>query len=171
MKIVDFDKLSVLNLHYCQYTLDYFLDCMQELGIKNVELLGGHQGLWLDPNEYQDPEPVRKKLQEHGLKCPVFTPQNCRFGYQFGVKEPELREKTFGFFANAIRLGAALGADKMEANSGWGYWDEAEEDGLKRAAEMHQRLCEVAEENGVTIVAESLRPQESRIGYLSLIHI
>ena len=36
MKIVDFDKLSVLNLHYCQYTLDYFLDCMQELGIKNV---------------------------------------------------------------------------------------------------------------------------------------
>lgn len=39
MKIVDFDKLSVLNLHYCQYTLDYFLDCMQELGIKNVELL------------------------------------------------------------------------------------------------------------------------------------
>ena len=70
MKIVDFDKLSVLNLHYCQYTLDYFLDCMQELGIKNVELLGGHQGLWLDPNEYQDPEPVRKKLQEHGLKPP-----------------------------------------------------------------------------------------------------
>ena len=53
----------------------------------------------------------------------------------------------------------------MEANSGWGYWDEAEEDGLKRAAEMHQRLCEVAEENGMTIVAESLRPQESRIGY------
>ena len=40
MKIVDFDKLSVLNLHYCQYTLDYFLDCMQELGIKNVELAG-----------------------------------------------------------------------------------------------------------------------------------
>ncbi len=36
---------------------------------------------------------------------------------------------------------------------------------MKRAAEMHQRLCEVAEENGVTIVAESLRPQESRIGY------
>lgn len=94
----------------------------------------------------------------------IYT-QNCLVGYQFGVKEPELREKTFGFFANAIRLGAALGAEKMEANSGWGYWDEAEEDGLKRAAEMHQRLCEVAEENGVTIVAESLRPQESRIGY------
>lgn len=51
MKIVDFDKLSVLNLHYCQYTLDYFLDCMQELGIKNVELLGGHQDFgWIQMN-------------------------------------------------------------------------------------------------------------------------
>ena len=109
MKIVDFDKLSVLNLHYCQYTLDYFLDCMQELGIKNVELLGGHQGLWLDPKEYQDPEPVRKKLQEHGLKCPVFTPQNCRFGYQFGVKEPELREKTFGIFCKWDTSGGCAG--------------------------------------------------------------
>lgn len=37
MKIVDFDKLSVLNLHYCQYTLDYFLDCMQELGSNGVQ--------------------------------------------------------------------------------------------------------------------------------------
>ncbi|MFQ8841339.1 MAG: TIM barrel protein [Clostridium fessum] len=76
-----------------------------------------------------------------------------------------MREKHLDFLQMRVRLGAALGQTKMEANSGWGYWDEAEEDGLKRAAEMHQRLCEVAEENGVTIVAESLRPQESRIGY------
>ena len=54
MKIVDFDKLSVLNLHYCQYTLDYFLDCMQELGIKNVELLGRASRTLAGSNEYQD---------------------------------------------------------------------------------------------------------------------
>lgn len=164
MKLVEYERLSVLNLHYYQYTLDYFLDCMVKLGIRNVELLGGHQGLWLDPREYQDPDPVRRKLEERGLSCPVFTPQNCRFGYQFGVKEPELREKTFGFFSNGIRLAAALGAKYMEANSGWGYWNEPEEDGIKRAIEMHQRLAEVGKECGVTIVAESLRPQESKTG-------
>ena len=110
MKLVSFERLSVLNLHYFQYSLDYFLDRMVDLGIKNVELLGGHQGMWLDPNEYQDPEPILKKLQSRNLHCPVFTPQNCRFGYQFGVKEPELRKKTFGFFSNGIKLAAALGA-------------------------------------------------------------
>lgn len=144
MKLVSFERLCVLNLHYCQYTLDYFLDCMAELGIKNVELLGGHQGVWIDPREFQEPASIRKKLEDRGLSCPVFTPQNCRFGYQFGVKEPELIEKTYGFFSNAIRLGASLGAQYMEANSGWGYWDEPEEEGLKRAVQMHQRLSEVA---------------------------
>lgn len=165
MKIVNYERLSVLNLHYHQFTLEYFLDCMVALGIRNVELLGGHQGLWLDPREYQDPEPIRRMLKERGLSCPVFTPQNCRFGYQFGAKERDLREKTFGYFSNGIRLAAELGASCMEANSGWGYWDEPEEDGLKRTIEMHQRLAEVAAENGITIVAESLRPQESKIGY------
>lgn len=164
VKVVSFDRLSVLNLHYHQFTLEYFLDRMAELGIRNVELLGGHQGLWLDPKEFQDPEPVRRMLEERGLSCPVFTPQNCRFGYQYGAKEPELIEKTFGFFSSGIRLAAALGAKYMEANAGWGYWDEPEEDGIKRTVEMHRRLAEVAAEYGVTIVAESLRPQESKIG-------
>jgi hypothetical protein len=97
MKIVSFDRLSVLNLHYYQYSLDYFLDRMCDLGVKNVELLGGHQGTWLDSETFENPMIIRKKLEERKLCCPVFTPQNCRFGYQFAVKEPALRKKTLGF--------------------------------------------------------------------------
>ena len=82
MKLVDIDRLSVLNLHYNNYTLDYFLDCQQELGVKCVELLAAHQGLWLDDHGYQDPVPIKEKLDDHGLTCPVFTPENCSYGYQ-----------------------------------------------------------------------------------------
>lgn len=38
-------------------------------------------------------------------------------------------------------------------------------EGFKRSAEMHSRLAEVAKEYGMTIACESLRPQETRIGY------
>ena len=164
MKLVSIDRLSVLSLHYYQYSLDYFLDSMERLGLKTVELLGGHQDMWLDDKSFQDPAPIRKKLADHHLDCKIITPQNCRFGYQYGVKEPELREKTFGFFANGLRLGAALGAKYMEANAGWGYWNEDPEEGIKRCADMMQRLCRVAEEEDMIIVSESLRPQESRTG-------
>ena len=165
MKLIDISRISVLSLHYNNYTLDYFLDCQAKLGVKNVELLGAHQGLWMDESGYQDATPIRKKLEERGLSCPVFTPENCGYGYQFAAKEPELKERCFRYFANGIRFGAELGAKILEANSGWGYWNEPEEEGFQRAAEMHSRLAEVAKEYGMTIACESLRPQETRIGY------
>ena len=165
MKLIDISRISVLSLHYNNYTLDYFLDCQAQLGIKNVELLSAHQGLWMDEYGYQDPAPIRRKLEDRGLSCPVFTPENCAYGYQFAAKEPELKERCFRYFANGIRFGAELGAKILEANSGWGYWNEPEEEGFKRSAEMHSRLAEVAKEYGMTIACESLRPQETRIGY------
>ena len=165
MKLIDISRISVLSLHYNNYTLDYFLDCQAKLGIKNVELLSAHQGLWMDEYGYQDPAPIRRKLEDRGLSCPVFTPENCAYGYQFAAKEPEAIDRTFRYFSNAIRFGAELGAKILEANSGWGYWNEPEEEGFKRSAEMHSRLAEVAKEYGMTIACESLRPQETRIGY------
>lgn len=165
MKLIDISRISVLSLHYNNYTLDYFLDCQAKLGIKNVELLSAHQGLWMDEYGYQDAAPIRRKLEDRGLSCPVFTPENCAYGYQFAAKEPELKERCFRYFANGIRFGAELGAKILEANSGWGYWNEPEEEGFKRSAEMHSRLAEVAKEYGMTIACESLRPQETRIGY------
>ena len=165
MKLIDISRISVLSLHYNNYTLDYFLDCQAKLGIKNVELLSAHQGMWMDEYGYQDPAPIRRKLEDRGLSCPVFTPENCAYGYQFAAKEPEAIDRTFRYFANGIRFGAELGAKILEANSGWGYWNEPEEEGFKRSAEMHSRLAEVAKEYGMTIACESLRPQETRIGY------
>ena len=56
MKIFDIDRICVFNIHYENYPLEYFLDCQQALGVKNVELLGGHPGLWMDYTDYQDPQ-------------------------------------------------------------------------------------------------------------------
>mgnify|MGYP001113561684 CR=1 FL=1 len=72
MKLIDISRISVLSLHYNNYTLDYFLDCQAKLGVKNVELLGAHQGLWMDEYGYQDAAPIRKKLEERGLVYPCF---------------------------------------------------------------------------------------------------
>lgn len=165
MKLFDFERISVMNNHYEYYTIDYFLECQAKLGIKNVELLGGRQGLWMDPYGYQDAAPIRKRLEELGLKCPVFTPDNCSYGYQFGVKEPKLVELTFNHFANGIRFGAELGAKIFECNSGWGYWNEDQDEAMKRAADLLRRLTEFAEQFGMRLACESLRPQESRYGF------
>lgn len=165
MKYFSKDRLSVLNIHYDFYTLDYFLDCMAKLEVPNVELLGGHQGVWIDANGFADTKVIGRKLQERGLKCPIITPENCCYQYEVDVKEPILVEKAFNYFRNGLRMGAELGAHLMEINSGRGYWNEDPKEAQKRAADMLHRLSEEAEKLDMTLVCESLRPQESIFGY------
>ena len=165
MKIFDTDRICVFNIHYENYPLEYFLDCQQALGIKNVELLGGHPGLWMDYTGYQDPAPIRRMLEERGLTCAVFSPDNCFYGYQFAVKEPLLIERSFQFYCNALKFASELGTMIMEVHPGWGYWNEPEEEGFARSVHMHRRLSEVAAQYGITLACEALRPEESLIGY------
>ena len=102
MKLASIDRISVLNIHYINYSLDYFLDCQQALGVKNVELLAGRQDMWLDHKGSIDPKIIKKKLDDRGLKCPVITPDNCMLGYQFAAKEPELRERSYNYFVKCF---------------------------------------------------------------------
>ena len=165
MKYFSKERISTFNIHYDLYTLDYFLDCQAKLGITNVELLAGHQGLYVDYNGHCDAKVIKKKLDDRGLHCAVISPENCGFQYQFAVKDPLLKERAFNYFKNGMHLGVELGAKLMQANSGWGFWNEDKDEALKRSAEMHRRLCDVAEELDMTIACETLRPEESLIGY------
>ena len=165
MKYFDFDRVSFFNIHYDRFTLEYFLECQERLGVHNVELLAGGQSLYCDPYGHANSALVRKMLDDHGIKCVTISPNNCGYQYQFAHKDPIFREKSYEYFRNGMELGAEIGAHVMQANSGWGYWNEAKEEGLKRSAEMHQRLCELGDQYDVTIACETLRPQESLIGY------
>ena len=163
MKLINKDQISVMNIHYCNYTLEYFLDCQERLGITNVELLAGHQGMWIDHKGYADTKPIKKLLDDRNIKCPVITPENIDYPYQYCGQTPELFRRSVAFFTNGIRMGAELGAKLMMSNSGWAYWNEGYEDGMKRSAEMFSILAEVCEEYDMEIAFESLRPQESQL--------
>ena len=159
MKLIRKDQICAFNIHYAYYSLEYCLNSLEKLGVTKVELLAGHPGLWLDHRGFEDTRPIRRMLADRHIQCPVITPENCEFAYQYGAPEKEQFERSFQYFANGIRMGAELGAKILMANSGWGYWNEPFDDGIKRAAEMHSRLCEVAEEYDMYIACESLRPQ------------
>lgn len=166
MKYFPKERFCNFNIHYAVlHTLEYFCDCMERLGVTNVELIAGHQGLFIDHNGIQDTRNVRRLLRVHGLKVGAVSAESCGFQYQFAVKGKDYQKNTFNFFSNGIRLAAELGSHILQVNSGWGDWNEPKSEGLMRSAEMHHRLCEVAKEYDVYLACESLRPQESLIGY------
>lgn len=157
------EQVAGMNIHYVNYSLDYFLDTQQKLGFQTIELWCGTPHVWLDHMRYYDAAVLRKKIAARNLRVCVLTPENCLYPYQVGAKEKELRERSFAYFRNGILLAEELEVPMMEINSGWGYWNEPVEEAWKRSEEMLSRLADEAKEHGVTLVMESLRPEESQI--------
>lgn len=162
MSLLKREQIAGMNIHYQKYSLDYFLDCQERLGMESIELWCAVQHVWIDPYTYYDVKAIRKKLDDRGLKPVVLTPENCTMQFQYAA-DGVFFEKSFGFFANGIRMAADLGCPIMECNSGWGYWNENRADAFVRSVEMLSRLADFAEEQGVTLCMESLRPEETQI--------
>lgn len=157
------EQVAGMNIHYVNYSLDYFLDAQQRLGFRTIELWCGNPHVWIDHMRYYDAAVLRKKIAARDLRVCVLTPENCLYPYQVGAKEPELRERSFAYFRNGILLAEELEVPMMEINSGWGYWNEPAEEAWKRSQDMLSRLADEAENHGVILVLESLRPEESQI--------
>lgn len=157
------EQVAGMNIHYLNYSLDYFLDVQKRLGFKSLELWCGAPHVWLDHMRYYDAKAIQKKVRDRGLQVHVLTPENCLYPYQVAAREPEHAERSFKYFKNGIALAEELGCSLMEINSGWGYWNEDREEAWKRSADMLSRLAGEAGRHGITLVMESLRPEESQI--------
>lgn len=157
------EQIAGMNIHYLNYSLDYFLDAQERLGFKSLELWCGAPHVWLDHMRYYNAKEIQKKIMESGTSGTGFNAGKLSLPYQVDAKEPEHIERSFNYFKNGIALAEELGCSMMEINSGWGYWNEDREEAWERSAEMLSRLAEVAGQHGVTLVMESLRPEESQI--------
>lgn len=157
------EQIAGMNIHYLNYSLDFFLDAQQRLGFKSLELWCGAPHVWIDHMSYYDTKEIRKKIESRGLKVQVVTPENCLYPYQVAAKEPDHVKRSMDYFKNGICFAEELGCSMMEINSGWGYKNEDPQEAWKRSAYMLSSLAEEAGKHGVTLVLESLRPEESQI--------
>ena len=122
MKGIRRDQLVNMNQHYRRFSLDYFLDCQQKLGFRQIELWCGASHFWLDHTGYDDVSVLKGKLKDHGVKVVSITAPSMAYQYQYAAQDREQLEYSFRYFSNAIHLAAELGADRVVVNSGWGYW-------------------------------------------------
>ncbi len=93
----------------------------------------------------------------------AFTPESIIYPYNIAAPDALQREKSRGYFSNAVKATAELGAKIMTINSGYGYEKEPGSESWQRSAEMLAILTRIAEKEGITIALETLRPEESKI--------
>ena len=165
MRGIKREQLVNMNQHYRRFSLDYFLDCQQRLGIEQIELWCGAAHFWLDHEGWGDLPKLKQQLKAHNVRVVSLTAPSMAYQYQFAAQEPEDLEYSYRYFSNGIRLAAALGVDRMTINSGWGYLNENHQTMWNRCRDHLGRLCRVAEREGIYLVLESLRADESNLVY------
>lgn len=97
MAQINRDRIAGMNIHYLYYSLPYFLDAQQKLGVKTIELWAGAPHFFLDSMSYSDCTRVRHEVESRGMQVKILTPENCTYQYQFAAQEPELYEKSFAY--------------------------------------------------------------------------
>ena len=156
-------QLVAMNQHYRRFSLDYFLDCQEKVGFRNIELWCGASHFYIDAQGYEDPSSLKRKLQDRDLQIVSVTTPSIAYQYQYASQEKEILQKSFCYFRNGIQLASELEADRVVVNSGWGYLNEPSSDSWKRARDHLYMLCEYASECGIICMMESLRSDESNI--------
>lgn len=157
------EQVVGMNQHYQRYSLDYFLDAQQRIGINNIELWCGAQHFWLDDQHYDDVCVLKKKLRSRGLQVVSLTCPSLRYAYQYAPFSSQASKACLGYFSKGIALAEELDCKIMTVNSGWGCIDRDREDAWKYSRDLLIALADEAERCGVILVMESLRKDESNL--------
>ena len=163
MATVKREQLVAMNQHYRRFSLDYFLDCQERVGFKNIELWCGASHFWIDSEGHEDCKGLMQKLKDRGLQVVSVTTPSCAYQYQYASQTAEILEESYRYFSNGIEVAAELGADRVVVNSGWGYAGENPQEMWKRSADHLHRLAEKASKYDICCVMESMRSDETNI--------
>jgi len=163
MPTLRIEQIAGMNIHYLNYSLDYFLESQQKIGFKTLEFWGGTPHFWMDYLTNSDCKEIRRKVEDHGLKIGIFTPECAIYQYLLCASDPFQHKRSMEYFKRGLKAAGDLGVSIMGINTMGGVRNEAPEIIYERAVESLAILGDAAKNEGVTIAVETVRPEESPI--------
>jgi protein FrlC len=163
LKNVKNSHLAGMNLHYLNYSLEYFLNSMAKNEIPNIELWGGFPHLYSEDVTLGQAVQLRKEIESRGLNLVCYTPEQLMYANNIAAKEPDIRKRSIDYYLKNIEVAAELGTNLMLMTSGWGYYHEPIDEAWGHSRESLAILACKAEKSGVTLLLEPLQPFESNL--------
>lgn len=168
MSIITMDQIACMSVQYVHYSFEYYLNSMQRLNVRNLDLWGGHPHYC--PLDYLTRSESSKRVREirnmveaNGQKIVIYTPETLNYQYDVSSPSQTVRNRTLDYFDQAIDETLEMGTSRLFINSGCGLLDIPREDSWKWAVESISQICEMANQRGVTMMLEQLQPYESNL--------
>ncbi|HPH94688.1 MAG TPA: TIM barrel protein [Anaerolineaceae bacterium] len=168
MSRLSMQHISVMSVQYWHYSFDYFLNSMEQCGLKNIEFWAGAPHYCFDDHETraeasQKITAMRRQIEARGMRMIMYTPEQLNYPVNIAGRDPAYRRKSLNYFIRAMEDALEFGCPRVFITSGWGLRDEPREEAWKRSVESLALLSRQATEKGVTLVIEQLQPYESNL--------
>lgn len=140
---------AVMNNAYSRYSFPYFLQSMEKLGLKLVDLWGGiqHFNPFLADRAYI--EKMKENLRARGMRIAAYTPEILAYPFNFASRDREVQKASLEYCRKNIQIAAELAAPVMLISPGYGLWDEPYEESFARSLESMRQAARIAETYGV----------------------
>lgn len=74
-------NIAGMNITFRHFPFNYFLDCMDNLGINGIELWGGEPHLYVYRNILGNIRSLRREIKSRNMKIICYTPEQCIYPY------------------------------------------------------------------------------------------
>ncbi|MCI5800870.1 MAG: sugar phosphate isomerase/epimerase family protein [Oscillospiraceae bacterium] len=141
--------------HY-RYSFDYFLDLMDRLPVKNIELWAAGPHLYFDDYTYPMIRDFYAGIKARGLHVVCVTPEQCMYPINIGSDDPIMRDRSIRYFKKAIDTAEIMEAPKALVTVGQHLVDHDRDTAFRLTAEALAELADYAAPKGVMVVLEHL---------------
>ncbi len=156
-------QLANMNIIYKFFSFDYFLDHTERMGYEGIEILPHCPHFYIDDLTLSDMKAIKQKIKDHHLKVVCYTPDQCSYPHNIAYNSEVSRQRTLRNLEKQLEVAALLECDQMLSTSGYGYFDEPRDDAWARMVDSLGVLSRKAEKEGVTIVLEPIRTDETNL--------
>lgn len=152
-------QLCIGNYTFGWYSFGYFLDSMEKLEVKKIELWAAAPHFPLEDINYHKARECGKNIKNHGMQVCCLTPEQYRYPINIAASDEDERRRSIAYFKKAIDIASVLECPKIIVASGHCCFDEDRSEAWKRNCEA---LCELAHGacfKGITVMFETMHRQ------------
>ena len=167
MSKITLKDFAVMTPSYQQYSFDYTLNSIKDIGISNVDFWGGiphyYRHDYSDAEAKRFLEDLRKKAEDLGLRFVIYTPETLAYPYSIADPNKNTVQRTIDYFSLCMDDALTLGTNRLFINTGTGLRDIDPKVSMDICIDSISKICHEAERKGITMMLEQLQPYESNI--------
>ncbi|MED3562047.1 TIM barrel protein [Bacillus xiapuensis] len=156
-------KIAGMNITFKHYPFQYFLDCMDRLGISSIELWAGEPHLYVYRNLLSNLKEIKREVKSRNMEIVCYTPEQCIYPFNLAASDPHWRKTSIDYFIENLHAAAEVETNMMLITSGIGDFSVSQEESWKFASDSIYQITKTAEQEGIALALEPLTKFESNL--------